>query len=150
MNLRPDLFRACVLNVPFLDVLTTLLDESLPLTIPDHLEFGNPIESENDYWNIKGFSPYENLQHKEYPAALINLSQEDTRVPLWGSLKFVEKLRDLAKTPTKHPNFGNKNIVVRINKEGGHFGNIENEENLKMLAFEFAWLDYIMFKKNNE
>lgn len=73
----------------------------------------------------------------------------DPRIPLWGGLKFVEKIRDLAKTPEKFPDFGDKNIVVRINKEGGHFGTADNDVNLTMLIFEYAWLDYILFKKHN-
>jgi glycine/D-amino acid oxidase-like deaminating enzyme len=64
-------------------------------------------------------------------------------------LKFVDKLRDLAEKPTRFPDFGEKNIVVRFNKDSGHFGTTDNEVNLAMATFEFAWLDYIMFKKHN-
>lgn len=59
-------------------------------------------------------------------------------------------MRDLAKDPTRFPDFGSKNIVVRFNKEAGHFGHIDNDTNLAMDTFEFAWLDYIMFKKSND
>jgi len=63
MNMRPDLYRAVVLNVPFLDVLTSLLDENLPLSVTDHLEFGNPALDEKIYKLIHSYSPYENLSH---------------------------------------------------------------------------------------
>ena len=80
---------------------------------------------------------------------LMQLSLNDPRVPHWGTLKFIEKMRDLAKAPTLQPDFGAKNLVVRINKEGGHFGSHENDQNLAMLTYEFAWLDYLMFKRHN-
>lgn len=79
----------------------------------------------------------------------MNISITDPRVPQWGSLKFVEKLRDLAAAPTKFPDFGAKNIVVRFDKDSGHFGTADNDVNLAMATFEFAWLDFIMFKKHN-
>ena len=147
--MTPELFRACILNVPFLDVLSTLLDDSLPLTATDHLELGNPITDEKIYKLISSYSPYENLAKREYPATLMNISLSDPRVPHWGTLKFIEKMRDLAETPERFPDFGMKNIVVRVNKDAGHFGTTDNEVNLAMATFEFAWLDYIMFKKNN-
>lgn len=148
-NMNPELFRACVLNVPFLDVLSTLLDDTLPLTATDHLELGNPLTDEKAYSLISSYSPYENLAKREYPATLMNVSLTDPRVPHWGTLKFVEKLRDVASNPERFPDFGNKNIVVRFNKDSGHFGTTDNEQNLAMATFEFAWLDYIMFKKHN-
>ena len=97
--MHPELFRACVLNVPFLDVVSTLLDDTLPLTATDHLEFGELCEDEKLYKLINSFSPYENLGKREYPATLMNISLTDPRVPQWGSLKFVEKMRDLAENP---------------------------------------------------
>lgn len=149
LNMEPDLFRAVVLNVPFLDILNTLLDDTLTLTATDHLEFGNPITDEAAYRLQHSYSPYENLSHQEYPAILMNMALNDPRVPHWGTLKFIEKIRDLAKAPEKQPDFGMKNIVVRVNKEGGHFGTNDNDTNLAMLTFEFAWLDYLMFKKHH-
>ena len=96
LNLRPDLFRACILNVPFLDVLNSLLDPSLPLSATDYLELGNPIEDEKIYHLINSYCPYQNLSNAEFPSCLIQSSVEDTRVPIWGTLKFIEKLRNLA------------------------------------------------------
>jgi len=79
---------------------------------------------------------------------LINVNVEDPRVPLWGNLKYIEKLRDLALSPKRCPDFSEKNIVLRINKDGGHFGSSNNEKNLTMAIWEFAWLDFLIFKRN--
>lgn len=147
--MAPELFRAVILNVPFVDIVSTLLDDSLPLTATDHKEYGNPITDEQIYKLQCSYSPYENLSNQEYPAMLMSLALNDPRVPHWGTLKFIEKLRDLAKPPSLQPDFGSKNIVVRINKDGGHFGSVENDQNLAMVTYEFAWLDYLMFKKHN-
>ena len=73
LNLRPELFRAVILEVPFLDILTCLLDEELPLTLTDHLEFGNPLESKAIYEAIASYCPYQNLTHKEFPAVHLSL-----------------------------------------------------------------------------
>jgi oligopeptidase B len=126
MNMRPDLYRAVILNVPFLDVLGNLLDESSPLTMTDHCEFGNPIIDEDAYKLISSYSPYENLSSQEYPAVFMKVMMQDPRVPFYNTLKYIAKLREVAKVPTKQPNFGQSNIVVRIKKEGGHFGSLDN------------------------
>lgn len=73
LNMRPDLFKAVILEVPFLDVLTCLLDESLPLTLTDHLEFGNPIKDKQIYELIQSYSPYDNLSAREYPAVFLSM-----------------------------------------------------------------------------
>lgn len=96
LNMRPELFKACVLEVPFLDILTCLLDSKQPLAVTDYLEFGNPVQSKEIYESILSYSPYDNLSQKEYPAVFIQMSLNDPRVPAWGTLKFIEKLRDFA------------------------------------------------------
>lgn len=113
------------------------------------MEFGNPIESEKDYKLIHSISPYENLAKQTFPACFIRTALDDPRVPFWGNLKFIEKLRDVAMVDERFPDFGDKNIVVRIDREGGHFGTTSNNTNLAMATMEMAWLDFIMFKKNN-
>ena len=151
LNLRPDLFKACILEVPFLDVLSTLLDPTLPLTVTDHLEFGNPIKDVNAYERIFSYSPYDNLTQKEFPAVYLQMSLQDPRVPDWGNLKFIEKLRDYSMEPTRMPDFGDNNIVVQINKkEIGHFGAVDNSKNLANLVNQFAWLDFLMLNPNKE
>ncbi len=99
LNARSDLFKAVILNVPFLDIVSTLLDDSLPLSVTDYLELGNPLIDEKIYRVINSYSPYENLSKKEYPPTLMTISVNDPRVPAWSSLKFVEKMRDMAKNP---------------------------------------------------
>lgn len=149
LNMRPDLFRACILTVPFLDVLNSLLDEKLALSATDHIEFGNPKKDERFYKLINSYCPYQNLGNREFPATLIQSAVRDTRVPIWGTLKFIEKIRDLAQKPQQFPDFGNKNIVCKLEKKEGssHFGDVDNETNLDQLAFEFAFLDFLMFSK---
>ena len=149
MNMRPDLFRACILNMPFVDVLNTLLDESLPITAPDHIEFGNPIVDEEIYKLIHSYCPYQNLSNQEYPACLIQAQANDTRVPFWGVLKYIEKLRDLQQAPSNFPDFGSGNIVCKLGQDDGqgHFGSVDNDSNLNSLVYEYAWLDFLMFTK---
>lgn len=151
LNLRPELFKAIILEVPFLDIMTTLLDEKLPLTVTDHLEFGNPITDADIYEKIMSYSPYDNLSVKEMPAVYIQMSLNDPRVPAWGTLKFIEKLRDYAQEPTRLPHFGDKNIICQINKEGaGHFGLADNAQNIIGLANQFAWLDFLMLTTSTD
>lgn len=92
-NTHPHLFRAMILSHPFLDVLTTLQDTSLPLTLTDHKEFGNPLASMEEYDLISSYCPYENITPKEYPSMFLTVSLQDPRVPLFGSLKYIEKIR---------------------------------------------------------
>ena len=87
LNLKPEYYRAAILKVPFLDVINTLADTSLPLTLTDYLELGNPFESEEFFRLISSYSPYENLKRIEYPGIYIDVSLDDPRVPSWGTLK---------------------------------------------------------------
>mmetsp|Transcript_1012 Transcript_1012/g.1826 ORF Transcript_1012/g.1826 Transcript_1012/m.1826 type:complete len:256 (+) Transcript_1012:1579-2346(+) len=129
LNLRPELYRACILNSPFLDVLNSLLDPSLALSETDYLELGNPLEDANIYNLIKSYCPYQNLSNQEHPAVLLQTSIQDQRVPIWGTLKFVQRLRDLTQKPQRFPEMVDQNILVRlIDEEGtGHFGSVDNE-----------------------
>lgn len=80
------------------------------------------------------------------------MALHDTRVPSWGTLKFIEKLRDFAKEPSRMPHFGNNNIVCKIHKDAnmGHFGSNDNTKNLYNLVNQFAWLDFLMLNPNKD
>ena len=113
VNLRPDLARAAVLDVPFVDVVNTMLDASLPLTVQEYLEWGNPnFKAEYDY--IKTYCPYTNLARGEYPSILVRTSLNDSQVMYWEPAKYVARLRAL-KTDSNP-------LLFKINMAGGHGG----------------------------
>ncbi len=112
-NLRPDLFRAVVAEVPFVDVINTMLDETLPLTVGEFLEWGNP-KQRADYETMRRYSPYDNLRRTAYPAMYLRTSLNDSQVPYWEAAKYAARLRTL-KTDD-HP------VLLSINMDAGHGG----------------------------
>jgi oligopeptidase B len=132
VNERPDLFRAAHAAVPFVDVINTMMDASLPLTVGEYLEWGNPNEKPAfDY--MLSYSPYDNLAKKEYPALLVTTSYNDSQVMYWEPAKYVAKLRTL-KT--------DKNPLVLKTKiqPAGHGGASGRYDALRDRAFELAWM----------
>ncbi len=131
MNMRPDLYRGVVANVPFLDVLTTMLDSSIPLTTGEYSEWGNPNEkAAYDY--IKSYSPYDNIEKKAYPSLLVLTGYHDSQVQYWEPAKHVAKLRDL-KT--------DQNLVLfKTEMEAGHGGASGRFKRLEEYALEFAFM----------
>ncbi len=113
-NMAPDLFAAIVAEVPFVDVLNTMLDETLPLTPPEWPEWGNPIADVEAYRRIKAYSPYDNVAAQDYPALLVLAGLTDPRVTYWEPAKWVARLR-ATKTDTKP-------LVFRTNMDAGHGG----------------------------
>jgi oligopeptidase B len=113
-NLRPDLFRAMVAEVPFVDVLTTMLDETLPLTVIEWEEWGDPVTDPEVYCVIKSYSPYDNVVSKAYPALLVRAGLNDPRVGYWEPAKWVAKLR-AAKTDDHI-------LVLKTDLGAGHGG----------------------------
>ena len=93
-NLQPDLFKAVVAEVPFVDVLNTMLDPTLPLTVGEYLEWGNP-QRKQDYETLRAYSPYDNLRSAAYPAMYLRCGLNDSQVPYWEAVKYAAKLRDL-------------------------------------------------------
>ncbi len=112
-NLRPELFRAVVAEVPFVDVVNTMLDESLPLTVGEYLEWGNPKEPHH-YAVIRSYSPYDNLREAAYPAMYLRAGLNDSQVPYWEAAKYAAKLRTL-KTDGEP-------VLLSVNMDAGHGG----------------------------
>jgi oligopeptidase B len=130
-NLRPDLFKAVVSHVPFVDVLNTMLDASLPLTTSEYIEWGNPNEKPAfDY--MKTYSPYDNIAKKDYPAMLVKVSVNDSQVPYWEGAKLVAKLR--AMKTDKNP------LLLKVNFGAGHGGASGRYDALRETAFDYAFM----------
>jgi oligopeptidase B len=132
VNMRPDLFRAVHLAVPFVDVLNTMCDASLPLTVGEYLEWGNPNEKEA-YEYMKSYSPYDNLERRAYPAMLVTTSFNDSQVMYWEPAKYVARLRRL-KTDA------NPLLLKTKMEPAGHGGASGRYDRLKDQAFEYAWM----------
>ena len=131
VNLRSDLFSAVILHVPFVDVINTMLDESLPLTVGEFEEWGNPKKKE-EYDYIKTYCPYTNLTAKAYPSMLVKTSFNDSQVMYWEPAKYVAKLRTL-KTD-KRP------LLLKTNMAAGHGGASGRYDHLREVAFDYAFI----------
>ena len=130
-NMRPDLPKIVVTRVPFVDVINTMLDESLPLTVGEFEEWGNPKKKE-EYDYIKSYSPYDNLAAKPYPTILVKTSFDDSQVMYWEPAKYVARLREL--------NDGAPQILLKVNFAAGHGGSSGRYDALKEIAFDVAWM----------
>jgi oligopeptidase B len=130
-NLRPELFRAVLSHVPFVDVMNTMLDATLPLTVPEYEEWGNPNE-ETYFRYMLSYSPYDNLKAGSYPAMLVKTSLHDSQVMYWEPAKYVAKLRTL-KTD-------NNPLLLVTNMQAGHGGSSGRYDYLKEIAFDYAFL----------
>ena len=131
VNMRPDLFRAVVADVPFVDVINTMLDGSLPLTAQEWEQWGNPRNAEH-YAYMKSYSPYDNVEAKPYPRLLVTTSLNDSQVMYWEPAKWVAKLR-ATKTDTNP-------LYFKINMKGGHGGSSGRYDRLREAAFRYAFM----------
>jgi oligopeptidase B len=131
VNQRPDLFRVVLSHVPFVDVMNTMLDASLPLTVAEYEEWGNPNEAEA-FSYMRSYSPYDNLKPGNYPAMLVKTSLNDSQVMYWEPAKYVAKLRTLKKNDTP--------LLLHINMDAGHGGASGRYDYLKEIAFDYAFL----------
>ena len=131
VNLRPQLFRAVLSHVPFVDVMNTMLDASLPLTVPEYEEWGNPNEAEYFHYMLS-YSPYDNLKATSYPSMLVKTSLNDSQVMYWEPAKYVAKLRTLKMD--KNP------LLLVTNMQAGHGGSSGRYDYLKEIAFDYAFL----------
>lgn len=131
VNMNPELYKGILAAVPFVDVVTTMLDETIPLTTGEYDEWGNP--NEETYYNyMKSYSPYDNVVAKEYPNMLVTTGLHDSQVQYWEPAKWVAKLREL-KTDT------NK-LLLHTDMDSGHGGASGRFESLKEIALEYAFL----------
>lgn len=131
MNIAPDLYNGVIASVPFVDVLTTMLDDTIPLTTGEYDEWGNPNELE--YYNyIKSYSPYDNVEAKNYPNLLVTTGFHDSQVQYWEPAKWVAKLREL-KTD-------NNLLLFHTNMDAGHGGASGRFEALREVAMDYAFL----------
>jgi len=132
LNMRPELFRPAVLRVPFVDVVNTMLDESLPLTIGEFEEWGNP-KVLDQYEYIKSYCPYSNLRPRPYPAMLVRTALNDSQVMYWEPAKYVARLRALGPTDGRP-------LLFKINMDAGHGGASGRYDHLREIAFDYAFI----------
>ena len=130
-NMRPDIWNGLVADVPFVDVINTMLDEDIPLTTGEYDEWGNP-NNEEYYWYMKSYSPYENVEAKDYPNMLVTTGLHDSQVQYFEPAKWVAKLR-ATKT-------GDNILLLKTNMEAGHGGASGRFDYLKEIALEYAFL----------
>lgn len=131
VNLRPDLFRAAIAHVPFVDVVNTMLDPSLPLTVGEYLEWGNP-QVEEEYRNLRSYDPYYNLARRDYPALLVRTSFNDSQVMYWEAAKYVARMRML-KTDTRP-------LLLKTSMDAGHSGASGRYDRLREEAWDLAFV----------
>ncbi len=135
INMAPTLYKGAIAQVPFVDVVTTMLDESIPLTTGEYDEWGNPNDKEA-YFYIKSYSPYDNIEAIDYPALLVTTGLHDSQVQYWEPAKWVAKLR-ATKTD-------NNPLLLKTNMETGHSGASGRFEHLKEVALTYAFLFDLM------
>jgi oligopeptidase B len=131
LNLRPDLCAAAVLQVPFVDVINTMRDPSLPLTVGEYEEWGNP-EIEEQYRWIREYCPFTNLVAGRYPAMLVRTSLNDSQVMYWEPAKYVAKLRTLKTNPEP--------LLLLTNLGAGHGGSSGRYDRLREIATDYAFI----------
>ncbi len=131
-NMRPDLYKAIVASVPFVDVLTTILDADLPLTPGEWTEWGNPIEDESVYQRMLAYSPLDNVTAQAYPHMFVTAGLSDPRVTYWEPAKWVAKLRELKTNESC--------LIFKINTTAGHFGVSGRYDRLIEVAEEYAFV----------
>jgi oligopeptidase B len=130
-NMRPDLYRAVLSHVPFVDVMNTMLDPTLPLTIAEYEEWGDPNQAEAFAYMLQ-YSPYDNLERKAYPAMLVKTSLNDSQVMYWEPAKYVAKLRTLKSDENV--------LLLETNMSAGHGGASGRYDYLKEIALDYAFL----------
>lgn len=137
-NMRPDLFKAVIADVPFVDVMNTMCDPTLPLTVGEYEEWGNPVEDREAYEYMKSYSPYDNVTPREYPSILATAGFNDPRVSYWEPAKWVQKIRE--------NNLGNSTVILFTDMGAGHGGASGRYDYLKEVALDYAFLIDLLVK----
>jgi oligopeptidase B len=130
VNMSPGTFHAAIAQVPFVDVMNTMLDDTLPLTTEEWIEWGNPNEKKAWDYMVQ-YSPYENVKAQPYPNMLIEISLNDSQVPYWEGAKLAAKIREM-KT-------GDSVILLKTNLGAGHGGASGRYDRLKEIAFDYSY-----------
>jgi oligopeptidase B len=139
MNMRPDLYDGIIADVPFVDVVTTMLDSSLPLTTGEYEEWGNP--NKKDYYEyMKSYSPYDNVKAEAYPNLLVTTGLNDSQVPFWEPTKWVQKIREMRTDKSKL-------LLMKVELEVGHGGKSGRFEYLHEEALAYAFVLKLAGKK---
>jgi len=141
VNMHPELFKAVIADVPFVDVINTLLDSTIPLTVVEYTELGSPYDREF-YEYMKSYSPYDNVTARDYPNMLVVANFNDTRVQYWEPAKWVAKLRAL-KTDDNL-------VILKVNMDAGHEGASGRYDYLRYVAFEYAFVLKTLGMTNTE
>lgn len=131
VNQSPETFRAAIVQVPFVDVMNTMIDDSLPLTTGEWIEWGNPRDDKKAWDYMYSYSPYDNVKAQPYPNMLVEVSLWDSQVPYWEGAKFTAKVREL-KT-------NDSTVLLKTNMGAGHGGSSGRYDRLKEIAFEYAY-----------
>jgi oligopeptidase B len=131
VNMRPDLFKGAYAAVPFVDVVTTMLDDSIPLTTSEYDEWGDP-RKKDDYDYILSYSPYDNVEAKDYPSLLVTTGLHDSQVQYFEPAKWVAKLRAMKTDDNR--------LLLKTQMEAGHGGVSGRDKRYKQTAFQYAFL----------
>jgi oligopeptidase B len=131
VNQSPETFKAAIVQVPFVDVMNTMIDDTLPLTTGEWIEWGNPRDDKKAWDYMYSYSPYDNIKAQKYPNMLVEVSLNDSQVPYWEGAKFVAKLREMKKD--------DNTILLKTNMGAGHGGSSGRYDRLKEIAFEYAY-----------
>jgi oligopeptidase B len=130
-NMSPETFHAVIAQVPFVDVMNTMIDADLPLTTEEWIEWGNPRDDKKAWDYMVQYSPYDNVKAQNYPNMLIEISLNDSQVPYWEGAKFAAKIREM-KTD-------NNTVLLKTNMGAGHGGSSGRYDRLKEIAFDYAY-----------
>lgn len=131
MNQAPELFKAAIVQVPFVDVMNTMIDETLPLTTEEWVEWGNPRDDKKAWDYMYSYSPYDQIKAQPYPDMLVQVSLYDSQVPYWEGSKYVAKIREYKTNDSI--------VLLKTNMGAGHGGSSGRYDRLKEIAFDYAY-----------